>query len=58
MLDGVSASPPEVGLITDALRASPEFQREFARITGANVRLMPGMSGAMARLVFVCLPKG
>jgi Tfp pilus assembly protein PilN len=55
-LDGVSSSPPEVSMITDALRESPEFQRDFARVTGANVRLMPGMSGAMARLVFVCLP--
>ena len=55
-LDGITTSPPEVSMITDAIRDSAPFQREFARVTGANVRLMPGMSGAMARLVFVCLP--
>ncbi len=51
-----NVSPPEIGVVTDRLRAAPVFMRNFPRITGANVKMMPGAAGTFARLSFVCLP--
>jgi hypothetical protein len=42
--------------MTSALTRSPYFQREFPRITGANVRLMPAVKGLFARVMFTVLP--
>lgn len=55
-VDDESVAPPEVGLITDALRSSEEFRTTFPRITGANVKMMPGPNGLYARMTFTCLP--
>jgi hypothetical protein len=51
-----TSAPPEVAWMTAALAQSPYFQREFPRITGANVRLLPAVKGLFARLMFTVLP--
>jgi hypothetical protein len=51
-----SRSPAEVAWMTSALSRSPYFEREFPRITGANVRLLPAVKGLFARVMFTVLP--
>ena len=55
-LEDTASAPPEVPWMTAALSHSPYFQREFPRITGANVRLMPAVKGLFARVMFTVLP--
>lgn len=55
-LDSADSSPPEVAELTAALGASPYFQKQFPRITGSNVRLLPAIKGLAARIMVMCFP--
>jgi hypothetical protein len=56
-LDEADTSPPEVAMLTDALGSSPYFQKQFPRITGSNVRLLPAVRGLAARIMVMCFPQ-
>jgi hypothetical protein len=57
-LDEADSSPPEVAVLTEAIKQSPVFQAALPRITGANVRLLPAVKGLFARITVLCLPPG
>ncbi|HZM00938.1 MAG TPA: hypothetical protein VFD43_11880, partial [Planctomycetota bacterium] len=56
-LDEADSSPPEVQQITDALAGSAYFRKQFPRITGSNVRLLPAVKGLAARITVMCFPQ-
>jgi hypothetical protein len=56
-LDEADSSPPEVAQLTAALETSPYFQKQFPRITGSNVRLLPAIKGLAARIMVMCFPQ-
>ena len=56
-LDAADSSPPEVAQLTAALETSPYFQKQFPRITGSNVRLLPAIKGLAARIMVMCFPQ-
>jgi len=56
-LDKADTSPPEVAELTGALATSPYFLRQFPRITGSNVRLLPAIKGLAARITVMCFPQ-
>ena len=56
-LDEADTSPPEVAQLTAALGTSPYFSKEFPRITGSNVRLLPAIKGLAARIMVMCFPQ-
>jgi hypothetical protein len=56
--DGESSSPPEVGILTSRVVASPAFQSTFPDVTGAKVRMKPGSGQALAKILVLCMPHG
>ena len=56
-LDEADTSPPEVAQLTTALETSPYFHKQFPRITGSNVRLLPAIKGLAARIIVLCFPQ-
>jgi hypothetical protein len=57
-LSSADSSPPEVEQLVASIKASPVFQKDLPRITGANVRLLPAVQGLAARITVYCMPPG
>jgi hypothetical protein len=55
---GDSSSPPEVGVLTSRIVASPAFKKTFPDVTGAKVRLKPGSGQDLAKILVLCMPHG
>lgn len=56
LLQADEQRPDEVEQLTDALRTSELFQRDFPRVKGSDVRLQSGARGAQASIAVTCEP--